>query len=138
MNEPPTTRSTAPRTKPSAERRTYWIAGLVLFGSIVALIAISLITTSYGPRKDTQGQLQEQGGAKPHIIQRPGEGQAPEHPNDRGGWQQFLVLGLIVVAVSTVGGLAWRSSRQARAKAATVHQPPDARSEHHIPHRSAG
>ena len=106
-----------PDPKRAAERRTYWIAGIVLFGSIAVMTTITLFTSpSVGPRKDTQGQLQEQGGPKPHIIPRPGDGHAPEHPNDRGGWQQFMALGLIVAAVGTIGGLAWRSSRRARSR----------------------
>ena len=96
------------------ERRQYWIAGTLLFVVIVGLIVISALTAS-GPRRDTANTLQEQGGAKPHIIPRPNEGQAPKHPNDRGGAEQFLVLGLIVAGVGCVGGLVWRSSRRARA-----------------------
>ena len=66
------------------------------------MTTITLFTSpSVGPGKDTQGQLQEQGGPKPHIIPRPGEGHAPEHPNERGGWEQFMTLGLIVAAVGT-------------------------------------
>lgn len=116
MTAPP---STGPaRSGPStgaSDRRSYWTAGIVLFVAIAGLITVSVVTAPAGPRKDTLGQLQEQGGAKPHIIPRPGEGQAPQHPSDRGGWQQFLVLGLIVAGVGAIGGLAWRSGRRARA-----------------------
>ncbi len=121
MSEPMTTRSTGPdASKRTTERRPYWIAAIVLFGAIAVLTTIAVLTASPGPRKDTQSQLEEQGGAKPHIIPRPGEGQAPEHPNDRGGWEQFLVLGLIVCSVAAIGALAWRSSRRALAKAAAA------------------
>jgi hypothetical protein len=96
------------------ERRQYWIAGTLLFVVIVGLIVASALTAS-GPRHDPAGTLQEQGGAKPHIIPRPDEGQAPKHPNDRGGSEQFLVLGLMVAGVGCIGLLGWRSSRRARA-----------------------
>ncbi len=112
-----------PRPSRSSERRSYWIAGIVLVLAIAALTTITVLTTSYGPRQDTQVQLEEQGGAKPHIIPRPGEGEAPKHANDRGGWQQLLVLGLLVTGVGTVGGLAWRSSRRARANATGPNPP---------------
>lgn len=124
MSEPQTTRSTDKGAPTKAnERRPYWIAAIALFGSIAVLTTITALTASPGPRKDTQGQLEEQGGAKPHIIPRPDEGQAPKHPNDRGGWEQFLVLGLIVGSIAAIGGLAWRSSRRALAKAAAAGPP---------------
>jgi hypothetical protein len=104
-------------SSPDLQRRSYWIAGIALFGTIAALVTITILTTSSGPRQDTQGQ---QRGAKPHIIPRPGEGRAPEHPNDRGGWEQYLVLGLMVTAIATIGGLVWRSSRRARARSAAA------------------
>lgn len=95
-------------------RRQYWIAGVVLFVTIAGLTLASVVASGYGPRKDHAQTLQEQGGAKPHIIPRPGEGQAPRHPNDRGGAQQYLVLGMIVGGIGCVTGLAWRSTRRAR------------------------
>ena len=101
------------RSVRAGERRSYWIAAIVLVAAIAALTAIAVLTTSSGPRRDTDGQIQEQGGAKPHIIPRPGEGETPDRPNDRGGWQQVLVLGLMVAGLSGVAGLAWRSSRRA-------------------------
>lgn len=90
----------------------------------IAVLTTVTVLTTYGPRKDRAVQLEEQGGAKPHIIPRPGEGHAPKHPNDRGGWQQFMVLGLMVAGVGLIGGLAWRSSRRARtAVASPPHAP---------------
>ncbi|MCU1453119.1 MAG: hypothetical protein JWN46_1265 [Acidimicrobiales bacterium] len=68
-----------------------------------------------GPRRDTQGQLTEQGGAKPHIIPLPNSGHAPSGPGDRGGWEQLLTLGLIVGGIALLAALAWRGARKARA-----------------------
>jgi hypothetical protein len=50
----------------------------------------------------------------PHIIPRPNEGHKPIDSGDRGGSLQFLVLGLMVVAVA--GGTAYvvHESRKAR------------------------
>ena len=111
------------RSVRASERRSYWIAAIVLFAAIAALTATAVLTTSSGPRKDTDGQIQEQGGAKPHIIPRPGEGETPDRPNDRGGWQQVLVLGLVVAGLGGVAGLAWRSSRRARRRASAGVRP---------------
>lgn len=50
------------------------------------------------------------------IIPRPNSGQAPDSPNDPGGWQQYLVFGLILAGLATIFGLAVRESRRARAR----------------------
>jgi hypothetical protein len=49
-----------------------------------------------------------------HIIPRPNSGAPPQDAGDRGGALQFLVLGAVVVGVSTVAGLAIRESRRNR------------------------
>lgn len=125
MSETEATRSTRQIARArTPERRTYWIAAIVVFGSIAILTTITLIASA-GTSKDgdSADQNQQPGIERPHSIPQPGDGQAPEHPNDRGGWQQYLVLGLIVVALSTVGALAWRSSRQARTRMAMRDEP---------------
>lgn len=52
------------------------------------------------------------------IIKHPNYGRAPTHPGDRGGWQQTLVLFLVMGAL--VGGVAlvWRDSVRRRRPAA--------------------
>ncbi len=49
------------------------------------------------------------------ILPRPNSGQAPENPGDPGGWQQLLLLGLIVVALVAIATLVIRQSRKERA-----------------------
>ena len=78
------------------------------------IVAVS-VSVDDGPRRDTQGQLEEAGGAKPHIIERPNSGKPPENPGDRGGWEQLGLLALIVVAVVGIGYAAVRGGRKARA-----------------------
>ena len=107
----PVTRAPTPKGTP--DRRQFWIAGLVLGLSLLAVtVLVSVAADKPSTRKDTQGQLQEQGGAKPHIIPLPNSGHAPESPGDRGGWQQFMTLGLIVGGVGLVALLVWRGTKK--------------------------
>ena len=82
--------------------------------ALVGAGVISFVLAPSGERQDTQGQLAEQGGAKPHIIPLPNSGTKPKEPGDRGGWEQFLTLGLIVVGVTGLALLAWRGARKAK------------------------
>jgi hypothetical protein len=50
------------------------------------------------------------------IIPRPGSGQAPDSPNDPGGWQQYLVFGLIVGGMAAIVLLVRWESRRALAR----------------------
>lgn len=45
------------------------------------------------------------------IIGSPAAGPDPEHPGDRGGYAQFLTLGVMVGGLSFI---AWRITRQVR------------------------
>lgn len=109
-------RSPAAATE-SAERRSFLLAGLVLAAVILVGVVVVAATsaTDPGPRRDTQGQLGEDDGAKPHIIPRPGEGEAPDDPGDRGGWEQLSLFGLLVVAIAGIGLVIFRGSRRTRA-----------------------
>lgn len=90
------------------------VAGGLLFGIIAVLGVITTFTVKEGPRQDTNGQLQEQGGPKPNSIPRPGEGRAPTQGGDRGGWLQLTLAGLLFGAVfGAFGWLIWWS-RQAK------------------------
>lgn len=96
------------------ERRGFVLAGAVLFGIIAVLGVVITFTTPDGPRRDTNAQLQEQGGAKPHIIPRPSEGTAPTDSGDRGGWLQLGLAGLLFASV--LGGMGWLAWWSRRAK----------------------
>lgn len=50
----------------------------------------------------------------PDIIPRPGSGQQPRDPGDRGGWWQESLFFLMCGAVLVIIGLVWRDSRRAR------------------------
>jgi hypothetical protein len=50
----------------------------------------------------------------PDIIPRPGTGQEPRDPGDRGGWWQETLFFLMCGAVLVIVGLIWRDSRRAR------------------------
>lgn len=100
------------------DRRALWAAGLLLVGVIFAGTLVAAATLDGGPRRDTQGQLTEEGGAKPHIIPRPNEGRAPQDPGDPGGWEQLALLGTIVVALGAITVVVARGGRRARANRA--------------------
>lgn len=113
------------RTVPAArgdrdrnERRGRWIAATLLLGVVVVGVVIVSLSVDEGPRKDTQGQLTEQGGAKPHIIPRPNEGQAPQDPGDPGGWEQLGLFGMIVGGLGVITLVVVRGSARVRANRA--------------------
>lgn len=99
-------------------RRMMWASALLLTLTIVGGTALTAVMIDDGPRRDTWGQLTEQGGYKPHIIPRPNEGRPPEDPGDRGGWAQFMVLGLIVVSVGGIATVIIRGTSSSRARRA--------------------
>lgn len=97
------------------DRRTVILSAVILAVAIVGGTAVVAALVDDGPRQDTQGQLTEQGGAKPHIIPRPNEGREPQDPGDRGGWAQLTLLGVIVVSVIGIAVVVVRGSAGARA-----------------------
>jgi hypothetical protein len=54
------------------------------------------------------------------IVKRPNYGHEPTGPNDRGGWQQVMVLGLLCTGVGGVAAFAWRDARRRRRRAAGI------------------
>jgi hypothetical protein len=64
-------------------------------------------TTTSAPIRDNDTGLND-------IIPQPNSGQAPEQPSDRGGWQQYMVFGLIIGGMAVIVLLAWRGSTKAR------------------------
>ena len=69
-------------------------------------------TTTMPPVRDGDSPIND-------ILPQPNSGTAPEHPSDRGGWQQFMVFGLLVGGMGTIVLLVWRESRSARRRAQT-------------------
>jgi hypothetical protein len=53
------------------------------------------------------------GGQTKSVIPRPNSGSAPQQMGDRGGAGQLALLGLLVVAISSVGVIVVRSTRRA-------------------------
>lgn len=64
-------------------------------------------TTTAPPIRDSDTGLND-------IVPQPNSGQAPENPSDPGGWQQYMVFGLIIGGMALIVLLAWRQSRHAR------------------------
>lgn len=93
------------------ERRPFWIAFGVMFGSMLlaAVVAYATAGTSGNPNPTNQASA-----AKGASIPLPGSGHKPTNPGDRGGWEQLLTLGLIVAGIVGLGLLAWRSAGRMR------------------------
>lgn len=51
------------------------------------------------------------------IVQRPNSGVAPTSSNERGGWEQLMVFGLLFTAVGVVAAFAWRDMRRKKHRA---------------------
>lgn len=97
---------------------------IVLVVSLGALIAVDQTVASAEPVAGPEptstlaptSTLPEPGRGVPgNIIPEPNSGIAPEDPGDRGGWQQWVVLGVIVAGVGVIVGLVVRESRRKRA-----------------------
>ena len=99
-------------------RRTLVLSALALGLVLVLGVAIVALTTDPGPRQDTQGQLREAGGSKPHIIPRPGEGHAPKNPGDPGGWEQLTLFAVMLGGMVGIGVVIFWGGRKARANRA--------------------
>ncbi|MGY6502098.1 MAG: hypothetical protein ACXIVQ_14540 [Acidimicrobiales bacterium] len=52
-----------------------------------------------------------------NILPRPNTGRAPDSPNDPGGWQQYMVFGLIFAGLGVIVALVVRDSRKAKGSA---------------------
>lgn len=115
---PPARPRRAVATHGQPSRRSLVLGGLALAFVLIAGITVVAVTADTGPRQDTQGQLPEAGGQKPHIIPRPGDGQAPQNPGDRGGWEQLGLFALLFVAVGGIGAVIFRGGKTTRANRA--------------------
>ena len=93
------------------DRRTMWLSAGILFGVLIIGIAAMAIFSDPG----TAPQPTTTNDGTPHIIDRPNSGTKPTHPGDRGGWEQLMVLGGIIVAVGGIAYVAFRGGSSARA-----------------------
>jgi len=90
------------------------VAALVLCAcTLVALPALGTPTAS-AQQGATTTTLPVGRGDIGDIIPKPNSGHEPEHPGDRGGWQQITLFFLLIAALATITGLVWWSSRRAR------------------------
>lgn len=106
---------TANTEQAGQQRRSFLLAGLVLFGVIVIGVVAVTVTTDGSASKDPQTEEIRDGEARPGIIPQPGEGTAPENPGDRGGWEQLALFGVIVVALVVIAFAVVRGTKRARA-----------------------
>ncbi|WP_426574962.1 hypothetical protein [Aquihabitans sp. McL0605] len=95
-------------------RKTLVLSVLVLFGALVLGIGAIALFSDPG---NTKAPTATQDGT-PHIIDRPNSGTAPEHPGDRGGSEQLLLLGGIMVAIAGIGVVIFRGGHKAQANRA--------------------
>jgi hypothetical protein len=93
------------------DRTQLKLAALLLFGAILAgVIAFAVLTDPGTPTKPT---------GKTAIIPAPNEGTKPSEPGDRGGWEQLVLMGTLLVVLTGIGVFAIRgrgaAGRPARA-----------------------
>ena len=80
---------------------------VVTLGSASATAQDDDTTTTTQPIRDSDTGLND-------IVPQPNSGEAPDDPSDRGGWQQFMVFGLIIGGMGVIVVLVVHQSRQAR------------------------
>lgn len=111
-------------TTPSSRRLASrpWGAGHRVFATIVATLALLVLagvgspTPLHAQAADPTTTAVESDGQSPagNILPRPGSGQAPDSPNDPGGWMQYLVFGVILAGIAIIVLLVVRESRNAK------------------------
>ena len=77
-------------------------------GAPVAMAQSEDTTTTTTPIRNSDTGLND-------IVPQPNSGEAPDDPSDRGGWQQYLVFGLIIGGMAVIVAIVMRQSRRARA-----------------------
>lgn len=93
----------------------------LLASAAVALVAVlSLSAAPVAAQSDSDptaptAPVSEEDSPLGDIVPRPNSGQAPDSPNDPGGWQQYLVFALIVGGMAAIALLVRRSSKKALA-----------------------
>ncbi len=102
---------TAPRRGGEIDRRTILLSAAVLFGALILGIVLLAVFADPGP--EPQPTTTESG--MPHIIDRPNSGTKPTNPGDRGGSEQLLLLGGMVLAIAGIGFVMFRGGSKAKA-----------------------
>jgi len=77
-------------------------------GAPAAMAQSEDTTTTTTPIRDSDTGLND-------IVPQPNSGEAPDDPSDSGGWQQYLVFGLIIGGMAVIVAIVMRQSRRARA-----------------------
>jgi len=89
------------------------LAALVVCLGVAALDVAVPATAGAQPSETTTTQpVDDQDFGE--IIPRPNSGRPPEHPGDRGGWQQLALFFVILAAIAAIAVAVWWSSRRAR------------------------
>ncbi len=114
----------APPPSDPQERRRLVLAAALFFGGLVVVIAaVALLSGDAGDARpsattqacatdDAECLAAQQSVERPGIIPRPGEGQAPDEPGDRGGWEQIALFGVLVGALALIVVLVVRAARR--------------------------
>jgi hypothetical protein len=102
-------------------RCTRYVIATTATAAVAALMATVLAvprawSVDQVRQSDTTVATSDEGSSVGNILPRPNTGQAPDSPNDPGGWQQYLVFALIFAGLGAIVLFATRESRRARAE----------------------
>ncbi|MBK5224091.1 MAG: hypothetical protein JJE52_14700 [Acidimicrobiia bacterium] len=94
------------------------------FAMLLVLLAAAILTAPLAAAQDDPGTdsdtttttMFRRDGDSPigDILPEPNSGQAPDSPNDPGGWQQYLVFALIAGGLGAIVLLVRRESKRAK------------------------
>ena len=116
------TPTATPSAPPESDgRRAFWRAAAIMTAIIIVLIVLFVVfSPSPGPGLTQQQEIQKLETQAPQIIPSPDDRERATNPGDPGGWEQVMLLGVMVTGMLTVGGLAFRASRRAKRRAASA------------------
>jgi hypothetical protein len=107
-----------------SEQRAFWRAAIIMSGAIVVLIVLFVIFyPSPGKGLSHQEQLELSRTRAPQIIPTPADRNVVTQPGDPGGWEQVMLLGVLLAGLAVVAFLAWRSMRKAKPRAGRAGPP---------------
>lgn len=92
---------------------------LVVLAATLALSAPQPASGQVDTTADTRPVVDDPNSPAGNILPRPNTGQAPDSPNDPGGWQQYLVFALIIGGLALIAAMVIRESKRARGPAST-------------------